>query len=120
MSSFRSRIRLSALLVIGALLVAFSVLLYSGLSVILHRYLDARLLAFGVNWAEFIEETNEALPGSAHQPSLSEPRGTDSEENRESSAGIARAMIGELKGILRAPPDTKNFEVMFNVQPEGD
>jgi hypothetical protein len=44
----------------------------------------------------------------------------DSEENRESSAGIARAMIGELKGILRAPPDTRNFDVMFNVQPEGD
>ena len=44
----------------------------------------------------------------------------DSEANRESSAGIARAMIGELKGILRAPPDTRNFDVMFNVQPEGD
>jgi len=92
MSSFRSRIRLSALLVIGALLVAFSVLLYSGLSVILHRYLDARLLAFGVNWAEFIEETNEALPGSAHQPSLSEPRGTDSEENRELRE-VARSLL---------------------------
>ena len=43
----------------------------------------------------------------------------DSEENRESSAEIARAMIGELKGILRAPPDTREYEVMFNVQPEG-
>jgi hypothetical protein len=28
-------------------------------------------------------------------------------------------MIGELKGILRAPPETRNFEVMFNVRPEG-
>jgi hypothetical protein len=44
----------------------------------------------------------------------------DSEENMESSAGIARAMIGELKGILRAPPETRHYEVMFNVQPEGD
>jgi len=43
----------------------------------------------------------------------------DSEENRESSASIAKAMIGELKGILRAPPETRNYEVMFNVQPEG-
>jgi hypothetical protein len=43
----------------------------------------------------------------------------DSEENRASSAEIARAMIGELKGILRAPPDTREYEVMFNVQPEG-
>jgi hypothetical protein len=41
----------------------------------------------------------------------------DTEENRESSAAIARAMIPELKDILRAPPDTKNYEVMFNVQP---
>jgi hypothetical protein len=44
----------------------------------------------------------------------------DSQENMESSAGIARAMIGELKGILRAPPDTRHYEVMFNVQPEGE
>ena len=44
----------------------------------------------------------------------------DSEENRESSEGIAKAMIGELRGILRAPPETKNYEVMFNVQREGD
>jgi hypothetical protein len=41
----------------------------------------------------------------------------DSEENMESSAAIARAMIGELKGILRAPPETRHYEVMFNVQP---
>jgi heavy metal sensor kinase len=83
MPSFRSRIRLSALLLIGALLVTFSVLLYSGLSVILHRYLDARLLAFGVNWAEFVEETNAVPPDSAQQPALSKMHSTDSEEIRE-------------------------------------
>jgi len=83
MSSFPSRIRLSALLLIGSLLVTFSLLLYSGLSVILHRYLDARLLAFGVGWAEFIEETNEVPPDSAQQPDLSKLHGTDSEEIRE-------------------------------------
>jgi quinol monooxygenase YgiN len=44
----------------------------------------------------------------------------DSEENMESSAAIARAMIPKLKGILRAPPETRHYEVMFNVQPEGD
>ncbi|HZC82381.1 MAG TPA: histidine kinase dimerization/phospho-acceptor domain-containing protein, partial [Nitrospiraceae bacterium] len=83
MPSFRSRIRLSALFLIGALLVIFSLLLYSGLSVILHRYLDARLLVFGENWADFIEETNEALPDSTHQPAFSMQHETDSEENRE-------------------------------------
>ncbi len=40
----------------------------------------------------------------------------DTEENMESSAGIARAMVGELKGVLRAPPKTDNFEVRFFVQ----
>ncbi len=40
----------------------------------------------------------------------------DSEENMETSAGIARAMVGELKGVLRAPPKTDHFEVTFFVQ----
>src|SRR2546425_11624672 len=92
MSSFRSRIRLSALLLIGALLVAFSVLLYSGLSVILHRYLDARLLAFGENWAEFIEETNEVLPESVQKPAPLGGHETDNEENREMRE-VARSLL---------------------------
>ena len=41
----------------------------------------------------------------------------DTEEDMERSAGVARAMIPKLKGVLRAPPETRNFEVMFNVQP---
>jgi hypothetical protein len=40
----------------------------------------------------------------------------DTEENMESSAGIARAMVGELRDVLRAPPQTDNFEVRFYVQ----
>jgi hypothetical protein len=40
----------------------------------------------------------------------------DSEENMASSAGIARAMVGELKGVLQAPPKTDNYEVRFFVQ----
>ena len=83
MSSFLSRIRLSALLLIGTLLVAFSVLLYSGLSVILQRYLDARLLAIGEAWAEFIEDTTGSLPESATQTAASGLRGKDSDEDRE-------------------------------------
>ncbi len=39
----------------------------------------------------------------------------DTEEQLESSAGIARAMIGELRGILRAPPQANNYEVRFYV-----
>lgn len=40
----------------------------------------------------------------------------DTEENRESSAGIARAMVAELKDVLRAPPKTDNFDVRFYVE----
>lgn len=40
----------------------------------------------------------------------------DSEETRESSAGIARAMVGELKGVLQAPPKTEHYDVRFFVQ----
>src|SRR5207245_2912669 len=83
MSSFRSRIRLSALLLIGALLVTFSVLLYSGLSIILHRYQDARLLAFGEAWAEFIEDNTGSLPEAASQTVAPGLHGQNRDEYRE-------------------------------------
>ncbi len=41
----------------------------------------------------------------------------ETEADLERSAAVARAMIPQLKGILRAPPETSNYEVMFNVQP---
>jgi quinol monooxygenase YgiN len=41
----------------------------------------------------------------------------DTQADLERSAAVARAMIPQLKGILRAPPETSNYEVMFNVQP---
>jgi hypothetical protein len=77
---------------------------------------------------ETIIPAYEKHPGFRGYFLLTEPGGTgamaitmwDSEENMESSAGIAKAMVGELKGILRAPPDTRHYEVMFKVQPEGD
>jgi quinol monooxygenase YgiN len=40
----------------------------------------------------------------------------DSEENMNSSAGIARAMVAELGDVLRAPPKTEHYEVRFYVQ----
>jgi hypothetical protein len=40
----------------------------------------------------------------------------DTEEQLASSAGIARAMVGELKDVLRAPPEAHNYEVRFYVQ----
>jgi quinol monooxygenase YgiN len=41
----------------------------------------------------------------------------DTEEDMAASAPVAQAMIPKLRDILRAPPDTKTYEVMFNVQP---
>jgi quinol monooxygenase YgiN len=41
----------------------------------------------------------------------------ETEEDMAASAPVAQAMIPKLKDILRAPPDTKTYEVMFNVQP---
>ena len=71
------------------------------------------------------------IPGYQEHPGfrgyilLTEPEGGshaiaitlwDSEANRESSAAIARAMVGELKDVLRAPPKTENYDIRFFVQ----
>jgi len=40
----------------------------------------------------------------------------DTEEQMETSAQVARRMVGELKGVLRAPPKTDNYFVRFYVQ----
>jgi quinol monooxygenase YgiN len=81
---------------------------------------------------EGIRLTKETIiPSYQEQPGfrgyflLTEPGGEramaitmwETEEDMEASAAVARAMIPKLKGILRAPPETRNYEVMFNVQP---
>jgi hypothetical protein len=38
----------------------------------------------------------------------------ETEEDMEASVAVARAMVGELKGILRAPPQASNWFVRFN------
>jgi len=81
---------------------------------------------------EGIRVTEETIiPSYQKQPGfrgyflLTEPGGEgamaitmwDTEEDMEASAAVARAMIPELKGILKAPPETRNYEVMFHVEP---
>jgi hypothetical protein len=39
----------------------------------------------------------------------------DTEENRATSAGIARAVFSELKDALRGPPKNDDYEVRFYV-----
>ncbi len=57
MTSLRSRIRYSTLLLILVLLAIFSALLYQGVAGLLYEYVDQRLLALGENWAGLVEET---------------------------------------------------------------
>lgn len=92
MPSFRNRIRLSALLLICLLLTTFSLLLYTGLSAILHQYLDARLLAFGEAWSEFIEETTGALPESAHEKTSPDRSAATTDEKQELRE-VARSLV---------------------------
>jgi hypothetical protein len=40
----------------------------------------------------------------------------ETEEDMEASVAVARAMVGELKGILRAPPQAQNYDVRFYVE----
>ena len=62
-------------------------------------------------------------PGFRGYMLLTEPGGEramaitlwDSEDNLESSAGVARAMVGELKDILRARPVAQDYDVRFFV-----
>ncbi len=74
---------------------------------------------------ETIIPSYQEQPGFRGYILLTEPGGTgamaitlwETEEDMESSAKVAQAMIPKLKGILRAPPETKTYDVMFHVQP---
>jgi len=70
MSSFRSHIQKVSLSLIALLLLVFGLLLYAGLSVILHRYVDANLLAVAKAEAQEIELTTgqfRFLPHTGHE-----------------------------------------------------
>ena len=77
---------------------------------------------------ETIIPAYSAHPGFRGYVLLTDPSGDgaiaitmwDTEENRARSAEIARTMVGQLKDVLRAPPDTREYEVKFRVQAEYD
>jgi hypothetical protein len=41
----------------------------------------------------------------------------DTEDEMNASAHVARAMVGELKDLLKAPPKTEGFAARFYVTP---
>jgi hypothetical protein len=73
---------------------------------------------------ETIIPSYQRQPGFRGYILLTEPNGAgalaitlwETEEDMDASASVAQAMIPQLKGILRAPPDTRTYEVRFYVQ----
>jgi quinol monooxygenase YgiN len=73
---------------------------------------------------ETIIPSYQEQPGFRGYILLTEPGGTaamaitlwETEEDMENSAKVAQAMIPKLKGILRAPPVAKTYDVRFHVQ----
>jgi quinol monooxygenase YgiN len=73
---------------------------------------------------ETIIPSYQEQPGFRGYMLLTEPGGEramaitlwETEEDMDASAAVAQAMIPKLKGILRAPPDTRTYEVRFYVQ----
>jgi quinol monooxygenase YgiN len=74
---------------------------------------------------EKIIPSYRALPGFRGYVLLTEPDGEkamaitmwDTKDQMDASVAVARAMVGELKDLLRAPPEATEWDVMFNVQP---
>lgn len=74
---------------------------------------------------ETIIPAYQSQPGFKGYILLTEPSGEgamaitlwDSEAEMDASAHVARAMVGELKDLLKAPPKTEAFEVRFYVTP---
>ena len=93
MSSFRSRIRRSALLLIILLLAGFSVLLYTGLSALLHQQLDARLLILGEDWAEFIGETGATLPETSRKTAANGNAKPTNKDQKQELREVAGSLI---------------------------
>jgi hypothetical protein len=74
---------------------------------------------------EKIIPSYQGLPGFRGYVLLTEPGGHramaitmwDTKEQMDASGAVARAMVGELRDLLRAPPTATEWDVMFNVQP---
>jgi quinol monooxygenase YgiN len=73
---------------------------------------------------ERIIPSYQRQPGFRGYILLTEPGGEramaitlwETKDDMDASAAVAQAMIPQLKGILRAPPDTRTYDVRFYVQ----
>ena len=70
MKSLRSVISQSALLLMGGLLLVFSVLIYVGGDALLHRFIDGRLLGLAETLATIVEQHPDIIENSAEHHTL--------------------------------------------------
>ncbi|HZC82538.1 MAG TPA: hypothetical protein VE222_12630, partial [Nitrospiraceae bacterium] len=70
MKSLRGVISQSALLLMGGLLLVFSVLIYVGGDALLHRFIDGRLLGLAETLATIVEQHPDILENSGEGHSL--------------------------------------------------
>ena len=79
--------------------------------------LAAALLPAGCHGDELVVEAAGPGPNSDRRPKAMAITMWDTKDQMDASAAVARAMIGELKDLLRAPPQATEWNVMFNAQP---
>ena len=103
MSSFRSHIQKVSLSLIALLLVVFGILLYAGLWFILHRHVDAGLLAVAKAEAQEIELTTgqfRFLPDEEHDDDDDHHRSEENHELHELREAIRSSLIREPDGTV--------------------
>ena len=67
MKSLHSLIRQSALILMAALLLVFSVLIYAGGDALLHRFVDGRLFGLAETMAKIVEQHPNIIEGSSEE-----------------------------------------------------
>jgi heavy metal sensor kinase len=100
MISFRSRIQKVSLSLIGLLLMVFGILLYAGLWFILHRHVDAGLLAVAKAESQEIEVTTGQFRMLPSDDQEDDDGHQESEEEHEMREAIRSSLIRESDGTV--------------------
>jgi heavy metal sensor kinase len=120
MKSLRTLIRQSALLLMGGLLLVFSVLVYIGSQALLHRFVDGRLLALAETMAKIVEEHPNIIEKSGGDFTLAAEMsrsGSDHHDLQEATHSLlvfspeGRVLWKGAEGVAQHPtPDDTVFE----------
>ncbi|HSF66337.1 MAG TPA: ATP-binding protein [Nitrospiraceae bacterium] len=120
MKSLRNLIRQSALLLMGGLLLVFSVLVYIGSQALLHRFVDGRLLALAETMAKIVEENPNIIEKSGGDFTLAAEMsrsGSDHHDLQEATHSLlvfspeGQVLWKGAEGVAQHPtPDDTVFE----------